>query len=631
MNEIKKNLKAVLNAGAICGVLMGLIESMLIFSAEFPLFEYTDFLLLSVLGVILNSILLIALGFFLSLPVTLYFTAGNKTSDVNSLRFLYIGILSTSAFFIAALFKWKREMLPWYSVNESSSPLTAYALIALASLFLGFLAAFVSKRCALQKFFKTKAIIPFIIIFLIISYTPFVNKDGKDQDLLNLNYPNIVLVTIDTLRADHLSCYGYKENTSPNIDQLVREGVLFKEVIAQEPQTGPSHSSIMTSKYPIVHGTIMNGSKLGQSETTLAEILLKKGFSTAAFVSAYVLDSIFGLDQGFEVYDDVFSRFKGIYKLVTYKILEKFSFYPSDDSVEIRADNTTQKVLKWLEKERRKPFFLWVHYFDPHSTYGPPPPFDVKFDPGYQGRFISEFNTDEHFGRMDFTESEIKHIKALYDGEIAFADFHIGRIFKKLKELGVYNNTVIIITADHGEDLYEHGVFDHQNYLYDTILRVPLIIKFKDSQYSNLIIKDQVQLIDIMPTILETLGMHKNLKGQGVSLMPLILGLNTNPNKEAYSETHSPAALKTKFSVRNTDWKFIHTVEGDEKELYNLFEDPLESKNLISREKERGNLEKKLKEWLNWSSKLSGSSSKLKVDKKIMEKIKSLGYYQNAK
>ena len=252
---------------------------------------------------------------------------------------------------------------------------------------------------------------------------------------------NVVLVSIDTCRADRLSCYGYGRLSTPNIDAVAREGVLFRQALAPVPMTLPSHSSMMTGAYPPVHGVRTNdGYRLGSSNVTLAKVLQAAGFDTAAFVGGFPLDARFGLGQGFQTYDGRFDKEGGEHDRRS-------------------AEEVTRRGLAWLESHQKqtdkKPFFLFLHYYDAHWPYQPPPPFDKAFadDP--------------------------------YAGGIAYVDSWIGRVIGRLRELGLYDNTLLVIVGDHGESLGEHNERTHCFFAYQATLRVPLVIRVPGWSYEQ--------------------------------------------------------------------------------------------------------------------------------------------------
>ena len=357
---------------------------------------------------------------------------------------------------------------------------------------------------------------------------------------------HVLLISIDTCRADYLSCYGYPQQTTPNIDAIAEEGILFENVVTPIPWTLPAHSSMLTGTIPPYHGVHDNYAyRLGQFNVTLAEIMRQNGFQTAAIIGAFVMDSQFGLDQGFETYNDHFDG-----EVDTTTISQR------------RAEDVTRYGLKWLEEHHHEPFFLFLHYFDPHDEYVPPEP------------FASAFRNN------------------LYAGEIAYTDHCIGQVIKKLKQLRLYGSTLIIITGDHGEMLGEHGEPTHSYFIYQSAIKVPLIFKLPGQRKSKNI-KGLIGLIDIVPTICSLLGIQPPRQGQDLS--PCLLG-KVRPDRERYMycESLGPTQYKANalFGVVTNRFKYIQTTRP---ELYDLVQDPHETKDLIKREpQEARNLRDKL-------------------------------------
>ncbi|MEE8484326.1 MAG: sulfatase, partial [Nitrospinota bacterium] len=275
--------------------------------------------------------------------------------------------------------------------------------------------------------------------------------------------PNVILISIDTLRADHLRAYGYEKIETPNIDALANEGVLFKKTYAHAPITLPSHTSILTGTYPNFHGVRNNGEfRASEKLTTAAEIFKSAGYGTAAFVGAFVMDSRFGLDQGFDLYDDDMTGEGKIRAQFVYK--------------ERSAQAVVKRATDWLDKRLEKrsgspPFFIFLHLFDPHMIYDPPEPF-----------------------RSRYSDNP-------YDGEIAYADSQVGVFLEKLKELKLYDNTLIVLTSDHGESLGEHGERTHAIFIYNATIWVPLVMKLPGGQNAGAVIERMTRHIDILPTM----------------------------------------------------------------------------------------------------------------------------------
>jgi arylsulfatase A-like enzyme/predicted Zn-dependent protease len=351
---------------------------------------------------------------------------------------------------------------------------------------------------------------------------------------------NVLVITMDTTRADHLGCYGHRGVETPVIDGLARNGYLFANAFTSSPSTLPGHATIHTGLYPYRHGARANGTyRLAEEHTTLAEILKTDGYTTGAFVSAYVLDSRFGLDQGFDVYDDDLSQ--GV-KYSDHMFRERPAQYAS------------AATLSWLETLDDRKFFAWVHYFDPHAPYFPPEPFRST----YAAR--------------------------PYDGEIAYMDCQIGALLSGLAAMGRLDDTLIVVASDHGEGLGEHGEETHSLLLYDATLHTPLVIcpPADRSGPRGTVIDRQVSNADIVPTILDLLGIQSDVTFDGVSLAAPPPAHDEN----IYAETISTLVLhgwSPLFAVRRQDQKYIHAPRP---ELYDLAEDPKELDNVFTRRPE---------------------------------------------
>lgn len=438
--------------------------------------------------------------------------------------------------------------------------------------------------------FKRKILIAVVMVCLIIGFIfsipssrKFIARSLSSLLPLDKSNLNVLVIVIDTLRADHLGCYGYGAIETPNIDALAQEGVRFNQVASAIPLTLPSHCSIFTGTYPLFHLVRDNGGYyLDEDYITLPEMLKVRNYKTAAFISAYVLDSKWGLDQGFDYYFDEFDLTK--YKKV------------SLSSVQRPGGEVQREAIEWLEKNKENKFFAWIHYYDPHSPYTPPPPFDKK----YEGR--------------------------PYDGEIAYIDFLIGRLMDYLQQEKLLEKTLLVFTSDHGEGLGEHKEILHGNFIYDTTVRVPLIIRFPDKEIQDKVISTQVRLIDIVPTILDYLGIEFSEEIQGVSLLPLIKG--NSEDLPAYSETYYPRihfGWSELISIRKNGYKYI---DAPKPELYDLRADPSELNNLYLQKKD---IAEQLKSELNQiierdSTKAGKKAAKRELDQETRQKLRALGY-----
>ena len=359
-------------------------------------------------------------------------------------------------------------------------------------------------------------------------------------NLFSASAPNVVLITIDTLRADHLHCYGYAQGRTPNIDKLAAEGIRFTTVVTAAPLTLPSHCSILTGTYPMFHGVRDNvGYKLDPSTETLAAILKRRGYATGAVVGSYVLDRNFGLGTGFDFYYDHFQSETGANDTINLAQLKR------------KGSEVMDRAMAWVRKERGHPFFLWAHLYDPHDPYDPPPPFKAQF------------------------------AAHPYDGEIAYVDQQVGRLIAFLAESGLAANTLIVLTADHGESLGEHKELRHGYFIYDATLLVPLIVKPPAGSMAPRVVTQQVRSIDVAPTILRLLGLPAGKTMQGASLDGLMAGKPMDPAPDAYSESFYPRQFgwSSLASIRVRNMKYI---EAPRPELYELDRDPGELNNLAA-------------------------------------------------
>ena len=300
---------------------------------------------------------------------------------------------------------------------------------------------------------------------------------------------NVVLITIDTLRADHLGCYGYKQIKTPNIDALAADGVRFERAFAVVPVTLPSHTSMLTGTYPMLSGMHdFSGNKLSPLQPTLASVLKAAGYQTGAVIASAVLDSRFGLNQGFDFYYDHFD----------FSRLDEANL----DEMERPGNVVADVALDWLQKDTasnnsQKKFFLWMHLYDPHFPYRPPEPYSREY------------------------------ADRPYDGEIAFADEQVGRLLRFLKEKRIYKNTMIVLCGDHGESLGEHGEKTHGFFIYNATMHVPLIVRLPENGVPDnaaRTVSDPVSLVDLMPTVLEAVGLEIPPQVQGRSLLPSLRG-----------------------------------------------------------------------------------------------------------
>src|SRR6476646_2438598 len=396
--------------------------------------------------------------------------------------------------------------------------------------------------------------------------------------------PNVVVITIDTLRADHLGCYGYKQIRTPNIDALAAQGARFERAYTAVPVTLPSHTVMFTGTYPMrsgIHDFAAN--KLGPGQPTLASVLKENGYVTCAVIGSAVLDSRFGLNRGFDFYYDHFD----------FNRLQESNLEEMERPGNLVAD----VALGWLSQNYQKKFFLWMHLYDPHYPYHPPAPYAAE----YRDR--------------------------PYDGEIAFADSQVGRLIHFLKSKGLYDNTMIVLSGDHGESLGEHGEKTHGFFIYNATLHVPFMIHLPGASLPR-VVPELVSLADLMPTVLQTLKMGTPSQVQGRSLLPLIKAKPKDEEaRSLYAETFLPRLHFNWSELRGVESAKYHFIDAPRPELYDLTKDPGETQNLYSDKKAVGEeMRARLAGLIRQYSAGQELAEKTGLDPALMERLKSLGY-----
>ena len=426
---------------------------------------------------------------------------------------------------------------------------------------------------------------------------------------------NVLLITIDTTRADHCSVLGYERDTTPYLEAFAAQGTSFTTAYSPTSTTGPTHSTIMTSLYPAAHRVVKNGLTLSEDFTTIAEHLKSAGYETGAIVSAFVLSGKFGYAQGFDTYYDTFLMDESTHERPNWE------GRTVEGGFDRRADFTTARAQEWLASRSRpdQPFFLWIHYFDPHNPYTPPEPYASRF------------------ARNTSAGDELQHEIDLYDAEIAVTDEAIGHVLASLEQMGVESNTLVVITADHGEGLMQHGQMNHGTDVYEEAVRVPLLFRWPGQIPAGRVLAAPVGLIDLAPTICELVG--ADLEGsivQGASLATVLYDPSEpEPDRPVflYRRHHNnkltPAGrLRGElFGVRVGDWKFIRGDEQQVIELFNLAQDPEERNNVYTQfPGEATALARLVEEW-----KLTSASGRPVLDNmsdEDIEQLRSMGYFK---
>ncbi len=409
--------------------------------------------------------------------------------------------------------------------------------------------------------------------------------------------PNVLLVTIDTLRADHCSAYGYGKPTTPRLEALARDGVRCELAYAPMATTAPSHATMLTALLPRAHGVRKNGHVLGTRHRTLAEVLRDNGYRTHAVVSSFVLEGRFGLAQGFVSYDDAM------------------------EALFQTADRARHKALDWLRTSGdlgstrpARPFFLWVHIFDPHEPYAPPLEHRRPFAP-----------PDE--------SDALRSALASYDGEVQFADAELGALLDGLASAGVLDTTLVVVTADHGEGLMSHGQMGHGPQLYEEAVRVPLVFRWPRGLPSGAVVETPVLLADLAPTLLALLGVKEPLeRADGVDLADVLRGRRAGEaNRPVFLERRryddEPAAgipaRSALMGVRLGRFKYLEA--PDVRELYDLAADPAETRNLLAdRTREAESLARLLGGWRTTRV----GDEQADSSEETREALRALGYVQ---
>ena len=416
---------------------------------------------------------------------------------------------------------------------------------------------------------------------------------------------NVIFIVVDTLRADHLGCYGYSRNTSPNIDALSRHSLVFKNAVSQAPWTTASVASMFTSLYPFELGIKERPVVLQDSVYTLPELFKENGYRTKGIISHLLVSRKLGFHQGFEEYDEENSR----------------------GHMHISSPSITDKAISFLEKHGKEKFFLFLHYFDPHYNYVMHEAYD--YYPGYDGPLYSRMRIKELRARIPSLNSDdVEYIKAAYDSEIRFTDEHIGRLFDKLREWNLYEDTMIIFTADHGEEFLEKtNRIGHSTQVFQETIHVPLIIKLP-KQDNKRTIQSYTGLINLMPTIADYLGIplkcSYKISGESLNLRKKNIA-RTTVFSETYVESHSRAVFQK-------GWKLIEFPEEKKLNLYHLISDPGESSNVANAGKDNQNMTRHLLNLIRkWEQEMLVNARhretiQPKFTEEEIERLKALGY-----
>jgi arylsulfatase len=437
---------------------------------------------------------------------------------------------------------------------------------------------------------------------------------------------NVLLITIDALRADHLGAYGYSRPTSPNIDRLARESVRFDRAVSQWPLTSPSFAALMSGTYAHTNGLMRTtAQRMPDRPLMLAELFQAGGYTTRAAVGNVNLARVFNFDQGFDTYRELWRE---------------------EDQQQTRA--MARNGLELLgDASQSRPFFVWLHFFDPHARYQPPKPFDgmfVKdshFDPSWRVPLYAESrrNVGGIAANVNLgTEDRVAYYVAQYDAEIRYVDEQVGILLKALADRGLARNTVVVLTSDHGESLGDHNYFfDHGRFPYDDCVHVPMIVRAPGIGKPGGVVTSPVQLIDLVPTLLDLTGLPPNPNAEGKSLRRLLAGEHPGGSRWAYAFTESGYAQNYQRSITSEHYKLVYVpdagdrrfMKGSELELYDLKADPKETKNLIDEKPEVADrLKRELWSWMSASGNGAAVPAAVPLDHGTEAQLRSLGYIE---
>ena len=424
--------------------------------------------------------------------------------------------------------------------------------------------------------------------------------------------PNVVLISIDSLRADHLGPYGYARDTSPHLDALAKRSVVFDHAFSTTTWTLPSHASLFTGLYPNAHGVTRRNLRIPEAVPLLPELLAAHGYRSAAVVSTMFLHRRYGFDQGWVDYrDDIVGPNLAMHSLVSSPLVH-------------------ERALQLLDELGAGPFLLFVHYFDVHYDYIPPPPWDTRFDPEYKGTIDGRNYATSTIFRRHLPARDLEHVEALYDGEIRWVDEWLGKLFAELERRGLADDALIVVLADHGDEFYDHGHLGHAKNLYDSTLRVPLIVHFPGGRHGGRHVAIPVSLVDVAPTILAAAGVDPPADWPGRDLARAF-GDGGLPRVPVFADLRYTSIRR---AVIDGDWKAIFTFrrrrpEPAWRELYDLASDPLELHDRTAADPDRvDSMWRRLesRQRLDGQIRLRFGRARIQHDEAAERQLRALGY-----
>ncbi|MEE8312516.1 MAG: sulfatase [Candidatus Binatia bacterium] len=620
MIDFVKRVTAGVLGGFVGGALVGLAEAAVISLVSGPS-EYWVF----VFGVISYGCLGAAMGAGFGFAVSIVRIVGTEPAVMGAACGLVVAALGL----VVARFRVIRD------VFGESLPIASAAGIGVhLALLVGAGLAFVTFRALLSGAAARRGVVgaglrwagTIVAVALVAAVGLNViaggGEDAGAEGAATATGPNALLVIVDTLRADHTGPYGAKDVSTPALDALAADGVVFENTFAQSSWTRPSVATILTSLYASSHSVMHKTDLLPEEVTTVAEAMQEAGYRTSGFVTNINLSPSFNFEQGFETYrylaPDFFfgatdsgsklSLYSGM-RLIRERFLSrnKYAYHYYQD-----GETVNDTSLPWLDDNAEEPFFTLVHYMDPHDPY---------FEIPYNGKAVARVNTPHPAG------DRAGELRELYVDNIEYVDGFLGGVFGRLKKLGLYDDMLIVVTADHGEEFYEHEGWWHGTTLYDEQVHVPLIVKLPNNARRGQRVRDLARLVDVMPTILTAAGVGLPTQVQGRDLF----GTGGAPDAVYAEEDHEGNVLE---SIRTADWKLVVANEGNPRglemmELYYLGDDPGETRNLASSRTERvAELRGRMTAMADTAAAnaVSGVSGDISSDD--AERLKALGYME---
>jgi arylsulfatase A-like enzyme len=459
---------------------------------------------------------------------------------------------------------------------------------------------------------------------------------GVDEPGPDGTRPNVLLIVVDTLRADRLGSYGFAAPTSPRLDALAAGGVRVDRFYTAAPSTLASFTSLLSGRYPHTHGVYRNGTAWPPGLEGMPSVFRAGGYETAGFVASYCLTSIFGVSRGFDHFDE--------------NLTQAMADLPSNKLIR-RGEQVTDSVVAWVDgRGRDAPFFAMVHYFDPHWPYRPPARYEEMFGPGYDGPIRGSIDDlmamrRRLIRRAGRPDADTEHLHALHLGEIRYTDDQIGRLLTALDERGALQETLVVVTADHGEGIYEHGdFFNHGLTVYDTNIRIPLIVAGPGLGAAGRVLPGPYSNVDLAPTLLDYAGLPVPAEFEGRSFLAALAGgaahaAGGDPPRDLFAEATKPHTveagqawpnrLKARCVIRGpyklVRWPFRRNAPG---ELYHLLDDPGETRNLLASGPESGARADGMGAALSaWSERTPDTvPERPETDPDVLERLRSLGY-----